>query len=172
MNEMRTDEVQQQYLTFSIAGEEYAISILRVREIMEYSTSTRVPSTAPCVIGVINLRGRVVPLIDLAMKFGQGQTAITKWTCVVIAEVDVEGESTVVGILADAVSHVVDLADSEIEPPPAFGLPGRRDYLVGMGRSGAKFILILDVDHLLSAESMAANASQRDDEALAMADHV
>jgi purine-binding chemotaxis protein CheW len=172
MNDLRTDEDQQQYLTFTIAGEEYAIGILRVREIMEYSTSTRVPSTAPCVIGVINLRGRVVPLIDLAMKFGQGQTSITKWTCIVIAEVDVEGESTVVGILADAVSHVVDLASSEIEPPPAFGLSGRRDYLVGMGRSGARFILILDVDRLLSAESMAANVSQREDEALAVADRV
>lgn len=170
MNDMRTGEVQQQYLTFTIAGEEYAIGILRVREILEYSTSTRVPSTAPCVIGVINLRGRVVPLIDLAMKFGHGQTSITKWSCIVIVEVDVEGESTVVGILADAVSHVVDLADSEIEPPPAFGLSGRRDYLVGMGRNGSRFILILDVDRLLSAESMAASQFQREDDALVAAD--
>jgi purine-binding chemotaxis protein CheW len=144
-----------QYLGFHVAGEEYAIGILRVREILEYETATQVPGTPRSIRGVINLRGRVVPVVDLAVKLGLPESPITKLTCVVVVEVDLEGERTVMGVLADAVSQVFDLPASEIEPPPPFGPRVRVDCLVGMGRSGKKFVLLLDIDKLLSIDELA-----------------
>jgi len=147
-----------QYLGFYVAEEEYAIGILRVREILEFDTVTRVPTTPPSIRGVINLRGRVVPVVDLAVKLGLPESPITKRTCVVVVEVDLEGERTVMGVLADAVSQVLDLPASEIEPPPPFGPRVRVDCLLGMGRAGKKFVLLLDIDKLLSTEELAAAA--------------
>ena len=150
---------QTQYLTFSLAGEEYAIGILRVREILEYDTVTTVPQTPPSIRGVINLRGSVVPVVDLAVKFGLPATPLTKRTCIVIVEVDLAGQRTVMGLLADAVSQVMDLTAGDIEPPPPFGTAVKVDYLQGMGKVGKKFVLILNVDHVLSApELLAAEA--------------
>jgi purine-binding chemotaxis protein CheW len=150
---------QAQYLTFFLAGEEYAIGILQVKEILEYDTLTKVPQTPPSIRGVINLRGSVVPVVDLAAKFGLPETPITKRTCIVIVEVDLEGQRTVMGVLADAVSQVMDLTPADIEAPPAFGTRVRVDYLQGMGKVGKKFVLLLDVDRVLSApELRAANA--------------
>jgi len=147
-----------QYLGFYVAEEEYAIGILRVREILEFDTVTRVPTTPPSIRGVINLRGRVVPVVDLAVKLGLPESPITKRTCVVVVEVDLEGERTVMGVLADAVSQVLDLPSSEIEPPPAFGPRVRVDCLLGMGRAGKKFVLLLDIDKLLSTDELAVAA--------------
>jgi purine-binding chemotaxis protein CheW len=139
-----------QYLTFSLLGEEYAVGILKVREILEYDTVTRVPKAPAWVRGAINLRGRVVPVVDLAVRFGQPPAEISKRTCIVILDVDVEGTPTVVGILADSVSQVIDLRPEEIEPPPSFGTKVRVDELVGVAPVGKKFALILDVDRVLS----------------------
>jgi purine-binding chemotaxis protein CheW len=150
---------QTQYLTFNIAGEEYAVEILQVKEIIEYDMVTRVPSTPAWIRGVINLRGKVVPVIDLAIKFGLAATEVTKWTCIVIAEVELEGEPTVMGMLVDSVSQVIDLPPEEIEQPPSFGNQVRVDYLVGMGKIGSRFALILDIDRVLSATEMLAVAS-------------
>ncbi len=107
---------------------------------------------------MINLRGRVVPVVDLAVKLGLPESPITKRTCVVVVEVDLEGERTVMGVLADAVSQVLDLPASEIEPPPPFGPRVRVDCLLGMGRAGKKFVLLLDIDKLLSTDELAVAA--------------
>ena len=148
-----------QYLTFLLAGEEYAIGALRVKEIIEYATVTTVPGTPAYVRGVINLRGSVVPVLDLAVKFGLAASPVTKRTCIVIVEVELGGEGTVLGILADAVSQVVGLSPDEIETPPAFGTLVRVDYLLGIGKVGEKFVLILDVDRILSAAELLSAAA-------------
>jgi len=139
-----------QYLSFQLAGEEFAFGILRVKEILEYDTLTRVPNAPPAVRGVINLRGAVVPVLDLAHLFGLPATAVTKRSCVIIVEVRVDEQELVMGILADAVNQVIELAPDTIEPAPAFGSRVRVEYLVGMGKLDArKFVLILDIDRLL-----------------------
>jgi purine-binding chemotaxis protein CheW len=150
-----TDSDQSQYLGFFVGEEEYAIGILRVREILEYDTVTKVPTTPRSIRGVINLRGRVVPVVDLTTKFGLPESVITKRTCIVVVEVDLEGERTVMGVLADSVSQVIDLPKEAIEPPPHFGTRLRVDCLLGMGRAGRKFVLLLDIDKVLSPEELA-----------------
>ena len=147
-----------QYLGFHVAEEEYAIGILRVREILEYDTVTKVPGTPASIRGVINLRGRVVPVVDLAVKLGLPESCITRRSCIVVVEVALEGVPTVMGVLADSVSQVIDLPASEIEPPPPFGPRVRVDCLVGMGRAERKFVLLLDIDKLLSTDELAVAA--------------
>ena len=139
-----------QYLTFSLLGEEYAVRLLKVREILEYDTVTRVPKSPAWVRGAINLRGRVVPVVDLAVRFGEPPQQISRRTCIVILDVDVEGTTTVVGVLVDSVSQVMDLRDDEIEPTPSFGTKVRPEELLGVAPMGKKFALILDVDRVLS----------------------
>lgn len=143
-----------QYLGFSLAGETYAIELLRIREIIEHVPITRVPGMPPAVLGVINLRGRVVPVVDLAVRMGLGPRPITRWTCFVIVEALLEGERTALGLLADSVSEVLDLGPDDIEPPPAFGTRAPVDYLRGMGRQEQRFILLLDLDRMLSADEL------------------
>ena len=159
-----------QYLSFQLAGEEFAFGILRVKEILEYDTLTRVPSAPPAVRGVINLRGSVVPVLDLALLFGLPATAVTKRSCVIIVEVRADGQELVMGILADAVNQVIELAPETIEPPPAFGSRVRVEFLVGMGKMDSrKFVLILDIDRLLGDISPAAAAAVAQPEAAAEA---
>lgn len=145
-----------QYLSFFIAGEEYGVGILRVKEILQFEGLTRVPTTPPWIRGVINLRGAVVPVVDLAVMFGLPETAITKWTCVVIVEIHLEGEPTVMGIMVDSVSQVIDLSAEDIQPTPPFGTRVRVDFLIGMGRAGQKFVLLLDIDKVLSFNQLIA----------------
>jgi purine-binding chemotaxis protein CheW len=142
--------MKEQYLTFFIRSEEYAVGILRVKEILEYETVTRVPGMPPHVRGVINLRGAVLPVVDLAAKFGHAETEVTRTTCIVVVETRVDGELLVVGLLADAVSQVIDLAADQIEPPPSFGTGIRIDFLTGMGKAEGRLVLILDLDRILS----------------------
>jgi len=144
-----------QYLTFSLAGGEYAVAVLRVREIIEYESVTRVPSTPAFLRGVINLRGSVVPVVDLARKFRLPESPVTKRTCIIIAEVDGENGRIVMGVLADSVNQVVEFRPDEIEPPPSFGTPIRVDYLKGLGKLGGEFVLILDTDRVLSTGELA-----------------
>ena len=145
-----------QYLTFRLAGEEYAVGILQVREILRFEEITRVPAAPPSIRGVLNLRGSVVPVVDLAVKFGLAETVVTPRTCIVIVEVELEGEPTVMGVLTDSVSQVVDLGPGDVEPPPSFGTRVRIDYLRGMARQGSRFALILDIDRLLAADVVTA----------------
>lgn len=142
--------MKEQYLTFFIRGEEYATGILRVKEIIEYETITRVPAMPLHVRGVINLRGAVLPVIDLAAKFGHGETVPARTTCIVVVETKVDGDTLVVGVLADSVSEVIDLAGDQIEPPPAFGTNVRVDFLVGMGKLEGRLVLVLDLDRILT----------------------
>jgi len=150
---------QTQYLTFHLAGEEYAVGILKVKEIIEYGTLTRVPQTPAAVRGVINLRGNVVPVVDLAIKFGMPRSPLTNRTCIVIVEVDLDGEQSVIGIIADSVSQVIDLPAGDVLAPPAFGTRIRVDFLTGMGKSGNKFVLILDIEKVLSGEDLKSSAA-------------
>ncbi len=148
--------VRAQYLTFLTAGEEYAVSLMKVREIIEYDTVTTVPHTPAWMSGVTNLRGKVIPVVDLAIKFGLPPSRITKFSCVIIVEAMFQGESLTMGVLADSVSQVLDLSADEIEKTPPFGTRVRTEYLLGMGALGKKFCLILDIDKVLSAEEMLA----------------
>lgn len=143
-----------QYLTFRIADETYAVGILKVREILQYETVTKVPATPRSIRGVMNLRGSVVPVVDLAVKLGLPESTLTSRTCVVILEVENDGERMVMGVMADSVSEVIELHGSDIEPPPPFGSRVRVDYLIGMGRADKKFLLVLDIDKVLSAEDL------------------
>lgn len=144
-----------QMLTFYIAGDEYAIGILKVKEIIEYEPPTRVPSAPSCITGVINLRGTVVPVIDLASKLGLGSTPVTKRTCIIIVETAIDGDPMTMGLMADAVSQVIDMAESEIQTPPSFGTKMRADLLQGMAGSGKRFILLLDIDRVVSTLDVA-----------------
>src|ERR1700733_13747800 len=145
-----------QYLTFITAGEEYAIAIVKVREIIEFEAVTTVPNTPVWIRGVTNLRGSVVAVGDLATKFGLPASGISKFSCIIITEVMFHGESLIMGVLADSVSQVIDLSDDEIEPPPPFGTRVKTEYLLGMGALGKKFCLILDIDKVLSADELLA----------------
>src|ERR1700730_6038697 len=149
-----TERDVQQYLTFMIGAEEYAVSLLKVKEIIEYDTITEVPKTPEWVRGVINLRGNVVPVIDLAVKFRLAPSVAGKLTCIVITEVQCEGEATVMGVMADAVRQVIDLKPQDIEVPPTFGTRVKVDYLLGMARSGKKFCLLLDTEKVLSTDDL------------------
>lgn len=155
-----------QYLSFNLAGNDYAIGILQVKEILQYETVTYVPSVPPSIRGVINLRGTVAPVVDLAVKFGLPSTAITKRTCILIVEAAVGGERTVVGVMADAVREVIELGAEEIEPTPTFGTQVRVDFLVGMGKAGKGFVLLLDLDRVISAseKELAAQIAQSGEE--------
>jgi purine-binding chemotaxis protein CheW len=149
-----TEQDVQQYLTFMIGGEEYAVSLLKVKEIIEYDTVTEIPKTQRWVRGVINLRGNVVPVIDLAVKFRQAPSVTSKLTCIVITEVECEGEATVMSVMADSVRQVIDLRPQDVEAPPTFGTRVKVDYLLGMARSGKKFCLLLDTEKVLSTEEL------------------
>jgi purine-binding chemotaxis protein CheW len=160
MDVRATDAQQSQYLSFFIDGEEYAIGILQVKEIIRYETVTKVPTTPRWIRGVLNLRGLVVPVVDLAAKFGIRETPVTPQTCVVIVETDIDGERTLMGVVADAVSQVLDFRPEDIGEPPPFGTRIRVDYIVGMGKVGKKFVHILDIDGVLSAAELAAATSE------------
>jgi purine-binding chemotaxis protein CheW len=142
------------YLTFFIAGEEYGIPILRAREILELQALTRVPVAPACVRGVLNLRGAVVPVVDLAILFGQPACVVSKLTCVVVVEVALAGELAVMGLMVDSVHQTIELNEGDIDATPAFGTIARSEHLTGMGRVGSKFVLLLDVDRVLSAEQL------------------
>lgn len=147
-----------QYLTFSLAGEEYGVSVLAVREILEYGVVTRVPRAPSHFRGVINLRGRVVPLVDLALRLGLESRPLTPRTCVVVVEVDVEGDRVVVGLVVDAVSRVIEFGPADIEPSPSFGAAAEAGLIAGMGRAGKSFVLLLAVDSIVANTAIAATA--------------
>jgi len=148
-----------QYLTFMLAQEQFAVGILGIKEIIEYQGVTEVPMMPACVRGVINLRGAVVPVVDLLARFGRASSAVTKRTCVVIVEAACgTDERHVMGLLVDAVNEVLDIAPSDIEPPPAFGARLRSDFIQGVGKVRGKFVLLLDVDRVLAVDEIAGLA--------------
>ncbi|WP_297912575.1 chemotaxis protein CheW [Thiomonas sp.] len=147
-----------QYLTFTLQGESYGVDILGVREIIEYARPTTIPMMPGFVHGVINLRGRVVPVIDLAQRFGRPATELRARTCIVIVEVNTDEGAQALGVLVDAVNAVLDLDASQIEPAPAFGTGLRREFIQGMARMDSGFIILLDIPRVLSTEDLAALA--------------
>lgn len=142
-----------QYLVFALGGETFAIDILYIKEIIEYGQITEVPMMPALVRGVINLRGAVVPVVDLAVRFGRPRTCVGRRSCIVILELAV-GEQQVLGVMVDAVNEVIEIAASDIEPAPTFGTRLRADFIGGMGKLGGRFVVILDVDHVLSVEEI------------------
>lgn len=145
-----------QYLTFLTGEDRYAVGILHIKEIIEYGSLATVPMMPACVRGVINLRGAVVPVMDLAARFGGAPSAISKRSCIVIVEVPgAEGEpKQVLGMLVDAVNAVVEIAAGDIEAAPAFGTRIRPDFIAGIGKAGGKFITLLDIERVLSTEEI------------------
>ena len=156
---LRVDAAPSQYLTFVLGGEMFAVGILNVKEIIEFGNLTEIPMMPAFIRGVINLRGSVVPVIDLAARFGGQSTEVSRRTCIVIVEVAEEDAGQVsrhdIGIMVDAVSEVLDIADSEIEPPPSFGARIRADFIFGMGKVAGKFVIILNINKVLSIEEIA-----------------
>jgi purine-binding chemotaxis protein CheW len=153
-----------QYLTFKLDQELFAVDIGRVREVLELSTLTKVPRTPDFMRGVINLRGNVVPVVDMRLKLGLGMTGKTVDTCVVISEIAVDGENTVLGALVDSVQEVIDLDTKDLAPPPRLGTRIDSDVIRGMGKRDERFIMILDLDRVFTAEDVHAVTSGGDAE--------
>jgi purine-binding chemotaxis protein CheW len=145
---------QQQYLTFQMSEDEYAVGIAHVREIIEYSAVTRVPKAPAWIRGVINVRGSVVPVVDLAVKFGVAARPVTKTTCIIILEIKLDGEDSTMGVIADAVNEVASFTEEDIAEAPSFGTRVRVEYLLGMAKIGKKFALMLDIHKVLSGEEL------------------
>ena len=145
-----------QYLSFKLCGEEFALDIAKVREVLDYPKITRVPQTPDFVRGVINLRGAVVPVVDLNKKFKIEETQQTVNTRVIIGEVEVDGDTIVLGVPADSVHEVMEIEPTNIEPAPRIGTRLNTEFLKGMGKRDEEFILILDIDKVFSAEELLA----------------
>lgn len=154
-------EDRAQYLTLFVSGEMYAIAILHVKEIIEYGAITTVPMMPNFIRGVINLRGAVVPVVDLANRFGDKPSKITRRSCIVIVEVAVDDESLDIGVIVDSVSAVLDIPTSETEPPPAFGARIRPDFIEGMGKVDGRFVIILKIGSVLSVDELAELGSTK-----------
>jgi purine-binding chemotaxis protein CheW len=144
-----------QYLTFKLGDELFAIEVAQVREILELSQITKVPTAPSYMRGVINVRGKATPVVDLRLKFGLPTTADRLETRVVVMELELEGEATVVGGIADSVHEVIELDASQIAPPPRIAMRWRNELIKGMGRRGEQFIIILDINAVFASQSAA-----------------
>lgn len=144
-----------QYLTFKLADEVFALDVAKVREILEITTITKVPQTPEFMRGVINLRGSVVPIIDMRLKFGMSVTEQTVNTCIIVVEINLDGDAIVVGALADSVQEVVEMEPESIEAAPHIGARLNTDFIKGMGKYGSRFVMILDIDKLFSSDELA-----------------
>lgn len=149
-----------QYLTFLLDDEMFAINILHIKEIIEYGQITIVPLMPEYIRGVINLRGAVVPVVDLSARFNGHSTEPTRRTCVVIIEVETDEGTRDIGVMVDAVSAVLEIPDTEIEPTPSFGTHIRADFIKGMGKVNGKFVIILNVNNVLMAGGMAVQEAE------------
>jgi purine-binding chemotaxis protein CheW len=153
MNEATITETNQ-YLTFKLDEEIFALDIRKVREVLEYTTVTKVPRTPAFMRGVINLRGGVVPVVDMRLKFGLEKTENTVNTCIIISEITIDEESTILGALADSVQEVIELGPGQIEPAPRMGTRLKTEFIKGMGKRDGEFIIILDIDKIFSVEDV------------------
>ncbi|MFZ5758270.1 MAG: chemotaxis protein CheW [Thermodesulfobacteriota bacterium] len=145
-----------QYLTFKLAEEVFALDVAKVREILEFTTITKVPQTPEFMRGVINLRGSVVPVIDLRLNFGMTCTEQTVNTCIIVVEVSLESEIIVLGVLADSVQEVVEMEPEQIEPAPHIGTRLNTEFIKGMGKINNDFVMILDIDKVFSSDDLLA----------------
>lgn len=144
-----------QYMTFKLGAELFAINVAQVREVLEVAQITKVP-TAPCYMrGVVNVRGQSTPVVDLRLKFGLPESPDTVHTRIIVMELELDGEATVLGGIADSVHEVIELEPSSINPPPRIAMRWRTDFIQGMGKRGDDFIIILDVNAVFSSEELA-----------------
>jgi purine-binding chemotaxis protein CheW len=150
----RADSRAGKYLTFHLAGEEFGIRVLKVREIMGVQDITAVPQTPPHIKGVINLRGKVVPVVDLRLKFGVPAAEYTQRTCIVVTQVQSDNSTVLIGIVVDSVSEVLNLSAADIEDTPDFGEEIETQYLLGMAKVKGKVKILLDIDRILSAQDL------------------
>jgi purine-binding chemotaxis protein CheW len=155
MSEQQISELDQ-YLTFTLGDELFALDIASVREILDDTNITRIPRTPEFMRGVLNVRGHAVPVVDLRLKFGMSRSEMTVNTCVIITEVEMEGERAILGALADSVQEVVEMPPSQIDPAPRMGAAIDVQFIKGMGKRNDRFIIILDIDRVFSAQELAA----------------
>jgi len=155
-----TPAVARQVLSFHVAGEDCAIDLAHVREIVRFESATRVPRVAACVRGVVNLRGTVVPVIDLAVGLGRPAAPVTAHTCLIVVELLLGGERAVVGLVVDSVQQVLDAQPEDVDPPPSFGTPVPPTALLGLVRSAGGVVLLLDLEHLLASGALPALAGE------------
>jgi purine-binding chemotaxis protein CheW len=145
-----------QYLTFRLGEEVFAVDVAKTREVLDITDVTRVPGTPPYMLGVINLRGGVVPVVDLRLKFGLPAVERTRETCIIVLDILLDGEITTVGAVADSVREVLDLDSSQIEPPPRIGTRLKTEFIRGMGRiDDSRFLILLDIDRVFSTDELA-----------------
>ena len=149
-----------QYLTFKLDEEVFALDVAKVREILEESSITKVPQTPDFMRGVINLRGSVVPVIDMRLKFGMSRTEKTVNTCIIVVEVQLEDEVIVLGALADSVQEVIEMEPSQIEAAPHIGSRLNTDFIKGMGKHDNRFVMILDIDRVFSSAELESVAGK------------
>jgi len=147
-------EQANQYLTFQLDDEVFAVEISKVREVLDFSDVTKVPQTPEFMRGVINLRGSVVPVVDMRLKFGMDGVEATVNTCIIIVEVIMDGEASVLGSLVDSVQEVLDIEPDQIEPPPRIGTKLNTEFIRGMGKHNEEFVIILDIDKVFSADEI------------------
>jgi purine-binding chemotaxis protein CheW len=143
------------YLSFKLGVEEFGVAILKVQEIIGIMTVTRVPRTPDCIRGVINLRGKVIPVLDLRRKFGLDPRGDTDRTCIIVVRIERQNERLTMGVLVDDVSEVLDIAAGQLEEPPSFGGGVRTDFIQGMGKVGSKVVMLLDIDKVLGSQEIA-----------------
>ncbi len=149
------ESIATQYLTFRLGEEVFALDIGKVREVLDFTTVTRIPRMPDFMRGVINLRGSVIPVVDLRIKFGMAESETTVNTCIIISEVTVDGDTTVLGALADSVQEVLDLDKENIAPAPRIGTKLRTDFIKGMGKQHDRFVILLDIDRVFSTDELA-----------------
>jgi purine-binding chemotaxis protein CheW len=143
-----------QYLTFKLDSEVFALDVATVREVLDFTAVTKIPRTPEFMRGVINLRGSVVPVVDLRLAFGMSATEKTVNTCIIVVELCLEAETTIMGALADSVEEVIDLEPEQIQPAPRIGTSIKTDFIRGMGKRDAQFLMILDIDRVFSADQL------------------
>ena len=144
-----------QYVTFCLGEELFGVEVTRAREILDLVPVTKVPQTPDYLLGVINLRGQVVPVVDLRIKLGLPKAETTRDSCVIVMEVQVDGEVLIVGGLADAVREVLELRDDQIEPAPRLGVKLKTEFIAGMGKIDEQFLILLEIDRVFSSEELA-----------------
>ncbi len=153
---METQEILEtnQFLAFNLEKETFAFDISKVREVLEFTSVTKVPQTPKMMKGVINLRGSVVPVIDMRIKFGMEETKKTVNTVIIIIEIELEDENTMVGAVVDSVKEVMDLDAEHMEPPPKIGTKLNTDFIRGMGKKDGQFIIILDIEQIFTSSEL------------------
>jgi purine-binding chemotaxis protein CheW len=151
-----------QYVTFHLGAELFGVEVTRAREILSLVPVTKVPQTPDYLLGVINLRGQVVPVVDLRIKLGLPCLAMTQESCILVMEVKVDGEVLIVGGLADAVREVLELREDQVEPPPRMGLKLKTEFLAGMGKVEEHFIILLDIDRVFASDELAVLQAAED----------